>query len=242
MRVRVYIDGFNFYYGAKEAVELAGGGVAWKWLDLEAMCAAMTIRSWPRAVVQGVTYFTARISQRYPGDRTHIRQDVYLRALQRRGVSVVSGNFSVQAKVKRVLTDPNDPSSLDPSGATALVQIREEKGSDVNLATAMLVDYFTDGQPAGLGQAFDATVVLSNDSDLLGPVRRLRERGWPVGVINPRRSPSALWSPQTGPTHFGARIEVGDLTAHQLPDPLTDHGGAPIVSATGRPITKPHEW
>jgi uncharacterized LabA/DUF88 family protein len=52
---------------------------------------------------------------------------------------------------------------------------REEKGSDVNVATHLLLDV--------LGGAVDAAVVLSNDSDLELPLRRVRELV-PVGVIN----------------------------------------------------------
>jgi hypothetical protein len=54
----------------------------------------------------------------------------------------------------------------------------EEKGTDVNLATALLCDAFR-------GQ-FEAAVVVSDDSDLAEAVRVVREElGFPVGVINP---------------------------------------------------------
>ena len=52
----------------------------------------------------------------------------------------------------------------------------EEKGSDVNVATHLLLDV--------LGGAVDAAVVVSNDSDLELPLRRVRERV-PVGLVNP---------------------------------------------------------
>jgi hypothetical protein len=39
----------------------------------------------------------------------------------------------------------------------------EEKGSDVNLATCLLIDAFD--------KAFDAAVVITNDSDLAEPIR-----------------------------------------------------------------------
>ena len=51
---------------------------------------------------------------------------------------------------------------------------REEKGSDVNLATLLLIDAFSG--------AMDAAVVVSNDSDLALPVREVRSR-LPVGTI-----------------------------------------------------------
>lgn len=62
---------------------------------------------------------------------------------------------------------------------------REEKGSDVNVASHLLIDIFE--------QRVDAAVVISNDSDLALPVRHARQRV-PVGLVNPTktaRRPSA---------------------------------------------------
>jgi NYN domain len=56
----------------------------------------------------------------------------------------------------------------------------EEKGSDVNLATYLLLDGF-DGD-------YELAVVISNDSDLLMPVAVVRHRlGLTVGILNPQR-------------------------------------------------------
>ncbi len=60
----------------------------------------------------------------------------------------------------------------------------EEKGSDVNLATHLLHD-------AHMGR-FDVAVVVSNDSDLLEPIRIVREQlGKKVGILNPHPNPAA---------------------------------------------------
>ena len=62
----------------------------------------------------------------------------------------------------------------------------EEKGSDVNLATHLLHD-------AHMGR-FEVAVVVSNDSDLLEPIKIVRERLHKrVGILNPhpiRAAPS----------------------------------------------------
>jgi len=55
---------------------------------------------------------------------------------------------------------------------------REEKGSDVNVASHMLIDVLT--------QEIDAVMVISNDSDLSFPVRIARSYV-PVGLINPTK-------------------------------------------------------
>lgn len=64
----------------------------------------------------------------------------------------------------------------------------EEKGSDVNLATNLLID--------GFDNAYELAVVLSNDSDLLEPIKVVTERlGKPVGILNPHRVPSVALLP-----------------------------------------------
>lgn len=56
----------------------------------------------------------------------------------------------------------------------------EEKGSDVNLAVHLLNDAWK-----GL---FDAAAVISNDTDLVTPIRMVTaERGKPVTVVCPGR-------------------------------------------------------
>ncbi len=60
MRVRVYVDGFNLYYGGKRLAARHAGGrpPAWKWLDLRALeSRIIEQRSMGRgAVVDHVTY------------------------------------------------------------------------------------------------------------------------------------------------------------------------------------------
>jgi hypothetical protein len=66
----------------------------------------------------------------------------------------------------------------DDPGAVFMVSTarREEKGSDVNVASHLLLDI--------LEQRVDAAVVISNDSDLKFPVQTARNRV-PVGTVNP---------------------------------------------------------
>lgn len=107
---------------------------------------------------------------------------------------------------------------------TAEVIKTEEKGSDVNLATYMLVDAFREDA--------EAFVVVSNDSDLTEPIRIVRhELGQTVGILNPHRRPSqALLG--CSPT-FIKQIRKGVLSKSQLPVQLTD------IHCT---ITKPSSW
>jgi hypothetical protein len=51
-----------------------------------------------------------------------------------------------------------------------LVYHTEEKGSDVNLATRLILD--------GLDGLWEEAIVISNDSDLESPIRECNTQGW----------------------------------------------------------------
>jgi hypothetical protein len=83
------------------------------------------------------------------------------------------------------------PPSTDPH--TVEVIRTEEKGSDVNLASYLLLD--------GFRSDCEATVVISNDSDLKVPIELARaELGLVVGVVNPH--PPARRSRALQPTFW----------------------------------------
>ena len=99
----------------------------------------------------------------------------------------------------------------------------EEKGSDVNLATQLLHDAHTG--------SYDIAVVISNDSDLLEPIKIVRQQlKKTVGVLNPQRHPSRAILPHID---FIKQIRVGALQAAQFPATLTDKNGS---------FTKPANW
>jgi hypothetical protein len=90
----------------------------------------------------------------------------------------------------------------------------EEKGSDVNVASHLLLDL--------LHQRIDAAMVISNDSDLAFAIAEARALV-PVGVVNPSPNyPSgALKASQTHGVagHWRYRLTRADLTNSQLSDP-----------------------
>ena len=199
MNTIVYVDGFNLYYGALR-------GTSYKWLDVVALCRALL----PRHVVTGVKYFTARVSPRESDPQQRTRQQVYLRAIQARSpVEIVLGHF-LTTRVRMPVADGS-------VGRPRFVWVTktEEKGSDVNLATHMVVD--------GFRGRFEAAVVISNDSDLVEPVRVVRkELGLVVGVLNPHPRPSRELLRHAS---FVKPIRQGALAANQLPDRLKDGHG-----------------
>jgi hypothetical protein len=99
----------------------------------------------------------------------------------------------------------------------------EEKGSDVNLATYLLLD--------GFQRDYDVAAVISNDSDLKEPIALTRTvLGLPVGVVNPH--PASRRSRALQATFF-KQLRHSVLRACQLPPGLTDGRGQ---------IRKPAGW
>ena len=70
MRTRVYVDGFNLYYGALK-------GTPFKWVDPVRLAALLLPREY---VIDRLRYFTARVSGKVD-PRAPARQRVYLKAL-----------------------------------------------------------------------------------------------------------------------------------------------------------------
>lgn len=230
MRVGVYVDGFNLYYGARS---LCGRGTqGWRWIDLRRLGQRVieAREGWAGAEVSRVVYCTARISGRdnAMGQR---EQDIYLRALVEGGsVDVMAmGNY-----VSRVATAPlatkgphgrpviarprwpvmvkgDDGAEVQDAVFMASVARREEKGSDVNVASHLLIDV--------LSRSVDAAVVISNDSDLAFPVQHARTLV-PVGTVNPTPTYTAgklNGRPGDGAgNHWWYQLTCEDLYAAQL--------------------------
>lgn len=204
MRANVYIDGFNLYYGALK------NEPAIKWLDVKAMCELY----FPIFSIQEIKYFTARIQPK-PSDPSQLqRQGFYFRALSTvSNLSIHYGHF-LTSTVNRPLSDG--------SGMVSVIK-SEEKGSDVNLACHLLNDAYLN--------RYDVAVVVSNDSDLLCPIRMVKEHlGKKIALLNPHKKPSNVLVKNAD---FIKRIRKGALATCQFPDELSDNNGV---------FRRPKEW
>lgn len=196
MQVGVYVDGYNLYYRARS---VCGRGTAgWRWLDIRALATNVIAAqgSWESAVVRRVVYCTARVDAKL-SPSAFMDQDIYLKALANSGPVdwIEYGNYVARAKT--ALLARSDPRTKRPEPVRAewpvkvrdaggglvpdaefLVQYLhlEEKGSDVNVASHLLLDV--------LSGSVDAAMVISNDSDLALPIREARKRV-PVALVNP---------------------------------------------------------
>jgi len=230
MTTTIYVDGLNFYYGAVS-------GTPHKWVDFEALSRRLV----PTDQIGKIRYFTARVSGVLdPGAPR--RQEVLLRAIRANPlVEVHEGYFRADERWLPVaqgrLPDLFRP-ALRPRWLLRRVNLRsddgsrrrvkvlrlEEKGSDVNLGAHLLEDVFT--------QACTKAVVISNDSDLVTPIRMAVARGVHVTVVNPRQGRSTGRLRQVASAHRSIRRSV--VAQCQMPDPMVD--------ATGVALRKPAEW
>lgn len=232
MKVNIYFDGFNFYYGAVK-------GTPYRWMNLRELCE----RSLPRDHVHRIRYFTARVDGSRDPDQPR-RQDVYLRALRTlKNLTIHEGSFRQRRKRGELVALHN--ASRKPVDHLAIKELSnvkdatilgmEEKGSDVNLATYLLLD--------AARKDFEAAFIVSDDSDLVEPIKVVRrEFGLRVGIINPypardpktnrKRLRHELRMACTSGMyrHFDRRLFV----QCQLPDP--------IVLNDGTLLRRPRRW
>lgn len=209
-RAIVYVDGFNLYRRCLE------GHPELKWLNVLALAERLI----PDHSISHLHYFTANIK---PGASMDVgapaRQQTYLRALKtlRPRLTIHHGKFRVDPRPM-----PVHPVQVDPETGQfvkTMVRKTEEKGSDVNLASRMVADAF-------LGHT-DLSVVLTNDSDQVGPLKMMKyELGFRVGIIFPLPSEKSTKELAQIPPDFKAHITGDDLAASQFPDVMEDEVGS----------------
>jgi uncharacterized LabA/DUF88 family protein len=207
-RAIVYIDGFNLYYGALK-------GTAHKWLDVVALARRLA----PNDRLVAVRYFTARVRPQPSDPQQPQRQQAYLRALGTLPLVTIHLGHYLSHVTRMPLANPR------PGGARTVEVIKtEEKGSDVNLATYLLLDAFRN--------RCDKAVVVTNDSDLQEPIRVAEvDLGVEVVIVNPhpplRRSLALQASAMR-------QLRAATVAACQLP--------STVIDAQGRKIHKPPTW
>jgi uncharacterized LabA/DUF88 family protein len=203
VRANVYVDGLNLYYSALK-------GTPYRWLDLRKLCRFLL----PQDRVHRIRYCTSLI-RRQQDHTKEARQQTYIRAIKTiPGLSVHYGSCRTYNDQMLV--------SLQPESYASVIAMRE-KGSDVNLASLLLAD--------GFRGDYEVAAVVSNDSDLVLPIRIVRNQlRLPVGLLKPGKGFAVEL---TKAATFYKPIREGVLAASQLPKRLVDANGT---------ITKPTTW
>ncbi|WP_308388543.1 NYN domain-containing protein [Acidithiobacillus sp. AMEEHan] len=202
-RVVAYSDGFNLYFGLKQS-----RFKRYYWLDVAALARSLLK---PGQQLLATHYFSARIRDNGRNVADQKRQKDYLEALAVQGVRCQFGHYL--EKQRKCLV------------CHATWQDYEEKMTDVNIAIQLMTDAFDD--------VFDVALVISGDSDLTTPIRRVRERFPAKRVIvafPPQRHSKALKQHANG----YLAISENKLRASQLPDRL--------IKPDGYVLTRPDTW
>lgn len=202
-RVVAYVDGFNLYFGLKDS-----GFKRLYWLDVVALATNLLKAD---QTLYATHYFTARIRDNGRNQEDQKRQNTYIEALQCHGARCQYGHYLEKTRTCRKCQ------------ATWLDY--EEKMTDVNIAIQMMADAFDN--------VFDTALVISGDSDLTTPIRRIRERFPEKRVIiafPPKRHSAELKRVANG------HLTIGEdkLRSSQLPDTVTKPGGFVL--------TRPNTW
>jgi hypothetical protein len=212
MRTYIYIDGFNFYYGAVK-------DTPYKWLDFKKLFGYLLNTSHQ---IISIKYFTAIVTGKIDPNQP-VRQKTYIRALKKYipEISVYYGKF-LSHNVFKPLAYPINKNLFGKNIKFVNVIKTEEKGSDVNLSVQLLNDAWLD--------LHDCAVIVSNDSDLSESLRLVKElHKKKIGLITPGKiDPSRELLKYSD---FTKRVRKGVLAASQLPDPIP-----------GTTIHKPAVW
>ena len=208
LRTHVYVDGFNLYNGILKK------NPKFKWLNLVALCEHILNQN---NEVRAVHFFTAKVNGKRDPDQPN-RQQIYFRELNTLPqVRIHLGHFLSQPQ--KMLAAESWPTG----NKFHMVMRTEEKGSDVNLATQLLVDAFDD--------AFDVAVIISNDGDLKSAISVVRDRfKKTIGIIFPRHPISRALKPLA---HFTNTPTSTALKLSQFPDEMKDVNGL---------FRKPKSW
>jgi hypothetical protein len=175
-------------------------------------------RAFPRNQIAGTKYFTAKVSALPNNPGQPIRQMMFWRALRTLpNLEIIEGDFRTRKVPMAVVSPP-------PNFITVFKT--EEKGSDVNLAAHLLLD--------GFRNQYECAIVISGDSDLVTPIRMVRdELKKPVGVLNPQRLSGPNCRPprknaglQQAASFYQNGVNWAQLLSAQFPNPMTDAIGS----------------
>lgn len=196
LRTILYIDGFNVYYGLKDAKKFDKYG-DYRWLNYQQLAQNILL---PHQKLEYVKYFTARIKGNPIKQK---RQNDYLEALNTLPkIKIYYGNYLIKRTFDRNLNTH--------------FEYPVEKKTDVNIATQLLIDAFLNN--------FDCAYIISGDSDLLPAIEAVRNHFSGLTLIAcfpPRRNSVDLKAACHGVKYLKEKIFKKSL----LPDEITKSDG-----------------
>jgi len=198
-RVITYIDGFNLYFGMK-----AQYNNKYLWLDVEALSRSLLVTGQELVATK---YFTSMVTNQPDKEK---RQRTYLDALKSStGCHFYYGRYQSNV-IKCRGCGSNWPSP-------------KEKMTDVNIATQMLMDAFTD--------QFDVAILISGDPDLIPPIQAIKS-------LSPQKRVGLYFPPSRhsiqleSVVDFSGLIGKKKLRESQLPENITKPNGFVLTRPT----------
>lgn len=199
-RVVVYIDGFNLYFGMREA-----SFDQCRWLNVKQLAISLLK---PHQELVNIKYFTSRVSNNPDKQK---RQSTYIDALESIGVKIYYGNYQ--------------DGSQECKRCGHIWRTANEKMTDVNIATAMIVDAYKN--------EYDMAMLISGDSDLTPPIKAVHNLFTDKRVFiafPPKRHNSSMALVAKGTMMIGRK----KLVDAQFDDE--------VISKTGFKLRRPTAW
>ncbi|AZL83641.1 NYN domain-containing protein [Aliivibrio salmonicida] len=224
MRTRIYIDGYNFYYGCLK-------GTPYKWLDLVKLFEEHII---PRSDVYnatlhdnvGIKYFTAEITNKAAADPNSVNdQRSYHHALYLHSenlLKTIKGSYAVD-KVEYPKVEYYEAGIEKEPKDCARVKVwkLEEKQSDVNIAIEAVYD-------AVMDHTLEQIIFVTNDTDIVPALEKIREHNQKslrspikIGLVIPSKENNEYRKPNKSLSNLAdwtvKYIKNSELSESQLP-------------------------
>lgn len=235
LRTRIYIDGYNLYYGCLKGTHL-------KWLDLLALFEKRILPS-VAASINGqslasdlqpvaIKFFTAPILEQAAKAHDSIRcQEQYHAALNKHQpgrIETIKGYYSLTEARAKVI-DPVAPKTWPRDCQSTDVWKLEEKQTDVNLALHAVKD-------ALLGD-IEHVVIVTNDTDIAPALQMIEAHtNAVIGLVIPTTDHERVPNAELAKYAHWVRTHITgvELASAQLP--------RVVAAGSRRPAIKPDSW
>ena len=225
LRTRVYIDGYNFYYGCLKRTPF-------KWLDPKALFTQILQTSQPNHLFDSaepsVKYFTAPILKNFAKTADSISsQALYLQALRGHlceSIQIVEGYYSAERVWANLCEKGEPPLASERREVWKLV----EKQSDVALSLSAYGD--------AMHNEVDHVVFVTNDTDAVHALDLIRrDTCVKIGLVVPTRDHQRRVNTDLEKCADWVRTHIPDfeLAAAQLPG---------MVKLGAKSVHKPLSW
>ena len=227
LRTRVYVDGYNLYYGCLKSTP-------YKWLDLiilfERCILPSSAPSSSELLPLAIKFFTAKILEKaakaLDSVSSQARYHTALRKLYSDRIDIIEGYYSlIESKAK--LVDSIDSATWPRDCQETLVWKLEEKQSDVNLALHAYHDAITN--------EVEQVVIVTNDTDIAPALSLIRSHtNVQIGLVVPARHHQRVPNSELAELAHWVRthISLEELAIAQLPRVIPGR----------KPTMKPESW